>query len=124
LWASFTASLDEQQTKACPIPYLAERGWLHVIVQSLHLDRPFGEHDILVSGHGVEAQGTLDEDGRFEYADEVPFGEYQLTVGEFETKILAVRDGDPPFVVPAPPEAIPESRWQQEDVEQEGEQYE
>jgi hypothetical protein len=115
LSASFTANLGEERTKDCPIPYLPERGRLHVVVRSLHLERPFGEHAIDISGHGVKAHGTLNKEGLYEYPDEVPFGRYDLTVGEFETTILAVRDGDPPFVVPAPPEAIPDSRWRPED---------
>jgi hypothetical protein len=115
LSASFTANLEEERTKDCPIPYLPERGRLHVVVRSLHLERPFGEHAIDIAGHGVKAHGTLNKEGLYEYPDEVPFGQYDLTVGEFETTILAVRDGDPPFVVPAPPEAIPDSRWRPED---------
>jgi len=123
LSASFTASLEDQRTQNCPIPYIPEMGQLHVMVRTLHLDRPFGNHAIVLSGQGIEVRGTLDEEGVFEHTEEVPFGEYRLSIGEFETKVLAVRDDDPPFVVPAPPEAIPEERWQLKDMESEGAEF-
>ena len=123
LWASFTGRLDDQRSDQCAIPYLPERGLLQVVVCSLHLERPFGEHDVLIMGHGVKAKGTLDPDGVFKHPEQVPFGEYALTVGEFNTKIFAIRDGDPPFVVPAPPEAIPDSRWNEEGTRYEDEQF-
>ncbi|MDC3378747.1 carboxypeptidase-like regulatory domain-containing protein [Planctomycetota bacterium] len=99
---------------------------------SLHTENglePLPNQDFMVEGQGQEFSGTTDENGLYEHEGLVPYGPYDLKVGEATQQVLASHpddaDDEDPQQVDVPSSAfgvLPDDQGTEDDEEEEEEE--
>ena len=98
------AELEEGITLASGKEYevteLVATGKIRFVIKDEEGVEPLADQDFTLKGpDDFEHSGKTDADGAYEHADPVPFGDYDLEVGQALRRLQAVNESSPPQIV-------------------------